>query len=273
MNISAKQARIDRNREHLRCLNGYRVAYQANQTCECGLKLTNMGLRSHQRVCVIHKQTHRLQSGTKACFGCKCVFPLTQFWANVRSKDGRWHLCRACAGEAGRRNRELHKEVTKVRDKERYKRRSAILAKQSKDRYRRIMDTAPEKIRSANRIRWKKRVEHDVAFRLLCSARNRLYEVLARTRRPERTVELLGCSPAELKTYLEAQFKPGWTWDDWGSVFEIDHKRPCASFDMTDAAQRRACFHYTNLRPLEKDANRRKWAHWEPKDVVLCLPS
>jgi len=30
----------------------------------------------------------------------------------------------------------------------------------------------------------------------------------------------------------------------------IDHKIPCASFDLTDTDQQRACFHYSNLQLL-----------------------
>ena len=62
---------------------------------------------------------------------------------------------------------------------------------------------------------------------------------------------LIGCSPAELKAHFEAQFEPGMSWGNYGrGGWEIDHIRACAGFDLTDADQCRACFHYSNLRPL-----------------------
>ncbi len=38
----------------------------------------------------------------------------------------------------------------------------------------------------------------------------------------------------------------------------IDHIRPCASFDLRDPDQQRACFHHTNLQPLWAADNLRK---------------
>ena len=66
-----------------------------------------------------------------------------------------------------------------------------------------------------------------------------------------RTMELTGCSPKELIIHLESQFTEGMTWEnqgEWG--WHIDHRRPCASFDLTDPEQQLMCFHYTNLQPL-----------------------
>jgi len=73
------------------------------------------------------------------------------------------------------------------------------------------------------------------------------------------TIKLLGCKPSEFRAHLEAQFSDGMSWDNYGE-WEIDHVRPCASFDLTDPAQQAACFHYSNLQPLWKRVNRSKGA-------------
>jgi hypothetical protein len=71
--------------------------------------------------------------------------------------------------------------------------------------------------------------------------------------------KLIGCPLLELKSYLESRFLPGMSWEN-RSEWHIDHIRPCASFDLTDLEQQRACFHYTNLQPLWAADNHRKGA-------------
>ena len=67
---------------------------------------------------------------------------------------------------------------------------------------------------------------------------------------------LLGCSKPDLIAHLAAQFQPGMSWSNYGrGGWEVDHIRPCASFDLTDPEQQRACFHFTNLRPLWRADN------------------
>jgi len=56
----------------------------------------------------------------------------------------------------------------------------------------------------------------------------------------------------ELKLYLEKQFLPEMNWENHGNIWEIDHIKPCANFDLTDIKQQQECFHYTNLQPLFK---------------------
>jgi len=68
-------------------------------------------------------------------------------------------------------------------------------------------------------------------------------------RRAARTMGFLGCSFSEFKEHLQKQFSPGMSWENYGK-WHVDHKRPCASFDLTDPAQQRECFHFSNLQPL-----------------------
>lgn len=80
--------------------------------------------------------------------------------------------------------------------------------------------------------------------------RTRMYLALRRCKRVSRYSELLGCSISEFRAHIEAQFKPGMTWENYGSVWHIDHRRPCARFDLSKPEEQKACFHFTNLQPL-----------------------
>ena len=81
------------------------------------------------------------------------------------------------------------------------------------------------------------------------------------------TMELVGCSIQHLIEHFEQQFAAGMTWENMGA-WHIDHIRPCASFDLTDPAQQRECFHYTNLQPLWAEDNIRKSDKWEPATMA-----
>jgi hypothetical protein len=71
---------------------------------------------------------------------------------------------------------------------------------------------------------------------------------------PNKVINHIGCSYEELKMHLEQQWKEGMTWENYGKHgWHIDHKRPCASFELSDEKQLAICSHYSNLQPL--------WAH------------
>lgn len=90
----------------------------------------------------------------------------------------------------------------------------------------------------------------DKQFCISNNLRNRVSKALKGITKGISTLDLLGCTIPELKKHLEERFLPTMTWENYGTVWHIDHKKPCASFDLTVEAEQRECFHYTNLQPL-----------------------
>jgi hypothetical protein len=105
--------------------------------------------------------------------------------------------------------------------------------------------------------------ERNINLRISENLRSRINLAirLCNTKKSSRTACLIGCTIAELKVHIERQFVKKMSWDDYGRRgWHIDHIRPCASFDLTDPEQQKACFHFTNLRPLWAEINHRKSA-------------
>lgn len=93
--------------------------------------------------------------------------------------------------------------------------------------------------------------------RLASNLRSRISNVLKGRTKFFGLVEATGCELPELKAWLSGWFEEGMSWDNYGR-WEIDHRHPCDSFDLSDPEQQRRCFHYLNLRPLWKTENRSK---------------
>lgn len=99
-------------------------------------------------------------------------------------------------------------------------------------------------------------------FRIKCSLRSRLYIAMRGSAKSLATMALVGCELPALWRHLETQFRADMTRDNYGSVWEVDHIKPCALFDLSQPDQQRACFHFTNLQPLFKGDNQRKGARY-----------
>lgn len=106
---------------------------------------------------------------------------------------------------------------------------------------------------------WQAKMMGNIEFRLKKNLRGRIYVALKKSVKSDTTMNLIGCSIDFFKGYVEAQFTFGMCWDNMG-LWHLDHKIPCANFDLTKESQQRFCFNYTNIQPLWAIDNLRKGA-------------
>ena len=103
----------------------------------------------------------------------------------------------------------------------------------------------------------RKKERNDLSFKLSCKLRCRMYQALKGISKSASTMELIGCTIEELRRHLESKFEPWMTWANYG-LWDIDHIKACATFNLTYPEQQRECFHWSNLQPLEAVVNIKK---------------
>ena len=135
--------------------------------------------------------------------------------------------------------REKNKDRTKKIRQERDKKNRKKLNKYTRDR---------KKTNPSIRIR------HQLSNRLWSALkRNNLYQNKCAS-----TMQLVGCTIEELWKHLESSssWEPWMTRENYGKGgWDVDHILPCASFDLKCPVQQLACFHWSNLQPLEHIKN------------------
>ena len=140
--------------------------------------------------------------------------------------------------EQNKRYRANNKELVSIISKKYYRENKERILKNQKERYNKYYNN---------------RRAFDDNFKIITNLRSRIRTAIKKqkTIKNKRTLEILGCSLVELKSYLESLFKEGMEWGNYGFMgWHIDHIKPCSSFDLTDPKQQEQCFHYTNMQPL-----------------------
>ena len=125
------------------------------------------------------------------------------------------------------------------------------------------------------KFRNKKRYEmyySNTLFKIINNMRTRLriFMKSKNIKKNNKTIVILGAGPEMIKEHIEKQFKDGMSWENYGYYgWHIDHIRPISSFDLSDPAQVKECFHYSNLQPLWAIDNLKKSDSWEsdPRDT------
>lgn len=169
-----------------------------------------------------------------------------------------WHLNHEKNIAYKRAWKEKNREKLKIERQERYWRDPEKSRASNRVHARKNWETQKPK----QRVYAKNKYNADPNFRFAALVRTRIRRALSRSRtyKTNTTVFLIGCTFPELRAHLEKQFRPGMTWENHGTVWHIDHIRPCASFDLTDTDQQKICFNYANLQPLFAEENFKKGA-------------
>ena len=108
----------------------------------------------------------------------------------------------------------------------------------------------PEKVKA--REATYRNARKDRAYHNLINVlRSRVRSALKGKTKSAAPLELLGCSVEFLWEELLRRCEgTEMTWGNYGKVWHLDHVRTLASFDLSDPAQQREAFAWTNLRPL-----------------------
>ena len=186
----------------------------------------------------------------KRCSRCKEVKPLSAFGKDIHAKDGARYSCKACTNAYRRVYAKSHR--TEMREserkwrhanRERYLKASSIRIR--RHYYRHFNEK--KQIWYEQHKRWAADPKNKVAVQL----RHRLFMSLKGGPKRVSVMKLIDCSIIELRTRLEALWKPGMNWGNYGHKgWHIDHIIPCASFDLSDIEEQKRCFHWSNLQPL-----------------------
>ena len=103
-----------------------------------------------------------------------------------------------------------------------------------------------------------KYINNNINAKFAQRLRNRLYSALKGVNKSSTTIDLLGCTIPEFLNHMENKFTPEMNWENYGSYWEMDHIKPCDSFDLSKLEEQKKCFTFTNIQPLEKIENRKK---------------
>lgn len=197
---------------------------------------------------------------TKVCSKCSSEKELSEFNKSSKVKCGVRSYCRECQKVESKKYRLENKEKIKEYN-DRWNKENQEYYKKYFEKYYTI-NYENEKLR---KLEWsrnnkeyfnnynKKRKKEDLLFRLSFDMRNSVNRYLKY--RSKKTLDIVGCTPQELKEHLEKQFSNGMSWEN-RVEWHIDHIIPLSS-PKTEEELHKLC-HYTNLQPLWAVENMKK---------------
>jgi len=165
--------------------------------------------------------------------------------------------------ERARRNK--NPELTKTKKAEEYKRNksryrisSARWKLANPNWFREWTNKNRNEVRRKARLYGRTRRSNDPHFRAAATQRSRIWSLIKKSGRIK--AFSLGLDKDRLMHRLESLFVSGMTWENYGKKWHIDHIIPCTAFDLTNDAELKKCFHYSNLQPLWAADNLKKHA-------------
>jgi hypothetical protein len=174
-----------------------------------------------------------------------------------------------------KRNPEKQKEISKKSYQRRRKEcieRNAAWAKEHKSNRKEIMKRYNESNKDKKRARdkkWKeankehlleykreydlRRYAGDSSFRIRKILRSRVNKITKIGERAGSAVRDLGCTAQFFISYIEEQFLPGMSWDNWGKGsghWQLHHIVPLHTFDLTKREQFLKACNWGNIMPI-----------------------
>ena len=214
----------------------------------------------------------------KTCSKCGDEKSINEF-SKGNDKDGLSYWCKKCVSECSRKYYLDRNEINPDYLKEYYQENK----ERFKDNQKRYQKNNPEKgnirmrnwrknnpnrakenqknYRSLSKYKEKRnkslklRRLNDPVFRLNSNMSSVIRRSLKGNKNGNTWNKLVGYDTLQLKQHIEAQFKEGMAWDNYGK-WHIDHRVPVSLFNITSAKSKgfKKCWALENLQPMwEKD--------------------
>jgi hypothetical protein len=221
-------------------------------------KRKNDGLRTSCKECTNKTTLENFEilniqpTTTKICGRCDIEKDVDMFHKDKGKKDGYRYMCKECFKEYRNTPKEIQKRV--------------VYREKTKDNWKEWYNSPEVKERTKkNQLAYKpKRMETfiikyytDIEFKLKITLRGQLQRVV-------KGIEtsyygLLGCDYEFFMRWIGFRFENEMNWENFGTVWEIDHIIPLSQFNLLDENERKICGHWTNLQPLTIHDNRSKY--------------
>jgi hypothetical protein len=183
----------------------------------------------------------------KICSKCGIEKELSDFYKNNDHKDGHYSQCKDCICKHQKKYYIINKESIIEKSKI-YVKKNFIKTKEYQKEYQK---SHRDKININQRYKRKEKYKNNSIYKISRCVSHRVNSFLKskNMRKTNKTFEIVGCTPIELKIHIEKQFIEGMTWDNYGFYgWHIDHKIPLDSGRTEDEIYK-LC-HYTNLQPM-----------------------
>ncbi len=137
-------------------------------------------------------------------------------------------------------------------------------ANQALDAYRKAHPKPkPLRLPAADRVRrslvdyearYKTRSHHQLAKGFTAQ----LWNALKHKRCIPRVEAMVGCCYQHLLNHLSSQFHSGMSFDNYGTVWCVDHRVPQCAYDLRIQSERKLCHYYPNLQPMLRPSHAKK---------------
>lgn len=97
---------------------------------------------------------------------------------------------------------------------------------------------------------FKNRRKNNPIFKLRLNLSNRVRKLIKIRKNRTSYNEFIGCSIQQIRDWLEHNFYGDMTWENYGTVWHVDHVIPCIHFNNEDDDQIKVCFNWANVQPL-----------------------
>jgi hypothetical protein len=206
----------------------------------------------------------------KKCNICEIEKNDSEFHFRDKSSLTKKRFCILCEREKDRIRRQSDEYKLRVKSYRTKEERIERLNKWRKENPEKVK-SAQEKWKEYNK-KWKvnnleklkesrKKYNQNPKTKITESVRHRIkkYMLIKNITKKNKTFEIVGCTPDELKLHLEGLFVEGMSWDNYGFYgWHIDHKIPLSSAN-TEEELLSLC-HFSNLQPLWAEDNLKKGA-------------